>query len=169
MRVTEALHLRAFGRYMIRAPCYIKPTHFLAVVTVFISCRLNFYGWALSLASFWGLVEVLARILWTPSHLLHESAMIRDQVCPSSNDEGCLLTHPLFAIYKPDPLACAAHLRPPPSRRLSTSIFVQLYPSKERMRVVALAHPFVALIGCVQFERLFTLLSLQTMFERVTG
>ena len=34
MRVTEALHLRAFGRYMVRALCYIKPTHFFAVVSV---------------------------------------------------------------------------------------------------------------------------------------
>ena len=36
--------LRAFGRYMIKAPCYIKPTRLLAVVTVFISWRLNFCG-----------------------------------------------------------------------------------------------------------------------------
>ena len=42
----------------------------------------------------WGLVEVLARILWMPSLLLHESAMIRDHICPSSNKGGCLLTHP---------------------------------------------------------------------------
>ena len=99
----------------------------------------------LPLTLLWGLVEIVARILWKPSHLLHESAMIRAQVCPNSYKEGCLLKHPLFAIYKPDPLACTTHLRPPPSRRLSTSIFVQLYLSKERMKVVAL-------IGCVQFN-----------------
>ena len=108
--------------------------------------------WALSLALLWGLVEVLAQILWTPSHLLHESSLIRDHVCPSSNKEGCLLTHPLFVICKHDPLAHTAHLKPPPSHRLSTSIFIQLYQSKERMRVVAPTHPLVALIGCVQFE-----------------
>ena len=72
-------------------------------------------------------------------------------------------------MYKPDPLAHTAHLWPPPSRKLSTSIFVQLYRSKERMRVAAPAQPLAALIGCVQFERLFTLLSLQTTFERVIG
>ena len=33
------------------------------------------------------------------------------------------------------------------------------------MRVVMPAHPLVVLIGCLQFERLFTLLSLQTSFE----
>ena len=44
-----------------------------------------------------------------PSHLLHESAMIRDQVCSSSNKGGCLITHPLFAIYKPDPFDRTAH------------------------------------------------------------
>ena len=33
------------------------------------------------------------------------------------------------------------------------------------MRVVTPAHPLVSLIGCVQFERLFTLLSLQTTIE----
>ena len=44
-----------------------------------------------------------------PSHLLHESAMIRDQVCSSSNKGGCLLTHTL-AICKPDPLAYTGHL-----------------------------------------------------------
>ena len=79
-------------------------------------------GFAVGIA--WDLVEVLARIPWTPSHLLHESAVIRDQVCLSSNKERCLLTHPLFEIYKPDPLARTAHLRPPPSCRLSTSIIV---------------------------------------------
>ena len=42
-RVTEALHLRAFDRYMVRVPCYIKPTHLLVVVTVFISWRLKIY------------------------------------------------------------------------------------------------------------------------------
>ena len=110
------------------------------------------FGQALSLASLWGLVEVLVRILRTPSHLLYESAMIRDQVCFISNKGGCLLTHPLYAIYKPDPLARTAHLRPPPSRRLSMRIFVQLFPSKERMRVMAPAHPIVAKTGFVQFE-----------------
>ena len=104
-----------------------------------------------------------------PSYLLHEPAMTRDQVCPSSNKEGCLLAHPLFAIYKPDPLACTAHLRPPPSRRLSISILVQLYPSKERMKVMVVAHPLLVKIGYVQFEQLFTMLSLQTTFERVIG
>ena len=58
-------------------------------------------------------VASLTQILCSPSHLLHKSAMIRDQVCPSSNKEGCLLTH-LFAIYKPDPLVCTAHLSPHP-------------------------------------------------------
>ena len=96
-----------------------------------------------------------------PYHLLHGSAMIRDQVCSSSNKGGCLLTHPLFVIYKPDPVDRTAHLSPPPSRRLSISIFVQLSPSKERMRVMAPAYLLVVKIGCVQFERLFTLLSLQ--------
>ena len=56
-------------------------------------------GWALSLASLWGCFKVLARILWMPSHLLHESAILRDQVCPSSNKEGCLLAHPLSNKY----------------------------------------------------------------------
>ena len=54
-----------------------------------------------------------------PSHLLHELAMRRDQVCPSSNKGGCLLTHPLFAICKPDTFDRTAHLSPLPSRRLS--------------------------------------------------
>ena len=121
--------------------------------------------WAL----LWGLVKVATQILWMPSHLLHESAMIRDQVCPSSNKEGCLLTHPLFAIYKPDPLSHTAHLKPPPSRRLSMNMFVKLYPSKERMRVTVPAHPLLAKIWCVQFEQLFTMLSLQTTFKRVIG
>ena len=74
-------------------------------------------------------------------------------------------SHILFLIYKPDPIAFTAHLKPPPSRRLFTSIFVQLYQSKERIRVVAPAHPLVVLIGWAQFER--ALLSLQTTFERV--
>ena len=126
-------------------------------------------GRALYLVSLWGLVEVLVRILWMPSHLLYESAMIKDQVCPNSNKERCLLTHPFFVIYKPDPLAHTALIRPPPSRRISTSSFVQLHPNKQGMRVAAPAHPLVALIGCVQFELLFTLLSLQTTFERVIG
>ena len=52
---------------------------------------------------------------------------------------------------------------------LLKSIFVQFYPSKERMRVVVLAHSLVERIGCVQFERLFKLLILQTTFERVIG
>ena len=47
-----------------------------------------------------------------PSLLLHESAMRRDQVRPSSNKGGCLITH-LFAIYKPDPFGRTAHLSPP--------------------------------------------------------
>ena len=50
-----------------------------------------------------GLVEVLARMQLTPSLLLHESDVLRDQVCPSSKKEGCFITQPLFAIYKPDP------------------------------------------------------------------
>ena len=33
------------------------------------------------------------------------------------------------------------------------------------MRVAVPAHPLVTLIGCIQFERLFTLLRLQTTFE----
>ena len=41
--------------------------------------------------------------------------------------------------------------------------------TEERMRVVAPAHPLVVLIGCVQFERLFTLLSFKTTCERVIG
>ena len=94
--------------------------------------------------------------------------MIRDQVCPHSSKGGCLLTQPHFAINS-DPLARTAHLRPLPSRRLSTGIFVQLFPSKERTRVMASVHPVVAKIECVQFEQLFTLLSFQTMFERVIG
>ena len=60
-----------------------------------------------------------------PSHLLHDSAMIRDQVCPSSNKGGCFLTHPLFAIYKPDPLARTAYLRPPPSQ----TFYEHLHPA----------------------------------------
>ena len=61
----------------------------------------------------------------------------------------------IFATYKPDHLDRTTHLRPPLSRRLSTSIFVQLYPSIERTRVTVPAHPLAALIGSVQFERLF--------------
>ena len=41
--------------------------------------------------------------------------------------------------------------------------------TKVRLRVVAPAHPLVVKIGCIQFERLFTFLSLQTSFERVIG
>ena len=89
--------------------------------------------------------------------------MRRGQVCPSSNKGVCLLTHPLFAIYIPDTFDRTAHLSPPPSRRFSTSIFVHLSPSKDRMRVMAPAHPLVAKIGCVQFGRL--LLNLQSTFE----
>ena len=37
------------------------------------------------------------------------------------------------------------------------------------MKVMAPAHSLVMKIACVQFERLFTLLSLQTAFERVIG
>ena len=87
------------------------------------------------------------------SPLLHESAILRDQVCPSSNKEGSFVTHPLFVIYKPDALDCTAHLSPPPSRRLSTSVIVQWSPNKVRMRTMALAHPLVAKIRFVQFER----------------
>ena len=58
-----------------------------------------------------------------PSRLLHESAMRRDQVSPSSNKGGCFITHPLLALYKPDPFSCTAHLSPPPSRRPSKNSF----------------------------------------------
>ena len=78
--------------------------------------------------------------------------MMKDQVCPSSNNEGCLFTHPLFVIYKPDPFDRTARHGPPLSHRLSTSIFVQLYLSREKMRVMVPTRPLVALIGCVQFE-----------------
>ena len=37
------------------------------------------------------------------------------------------------------------------------------------MRVMALSHRLVVKIGCVQFERLFTFLSLHTTFEGVIG
>ena len=67
--------------------------------------------------------RILTQGLRTPSHLLHESAMRRDQICPSSNKEGCLITHPLFAIYKPDPFDRTAQFSPPPSHRLFTSSF----------------------------------------------
>ena len=56
------------------------------------------FEWALSLALLWGLVEVLAWILWTPSNLLHESAVIRDQVCPSRKKER-FNSHILFLRY----------------------------------------------------------------------
>ena len=48
------------------------------------------------------------------SHLLHESAILRDQVCPGSNKGGCFDTLPLFAIYKPDPFDHTAHFSPNP-------------------------------------------------------
>ena len=44
-----------------------------------------------------------------------------------------------------------------------------LTATKERVRVMMPAHPMVAKIGCIQFKRLFTWLSLQTTFVRVTG
>ena len=78
-----------------------------------------------------------------PSHLLHEPVILKDQVCPGSNKDECFVTHPLFVIYKPDPLDHAACLSPPPSCRLATSIIVQWYPNKVRMSTMALAHPLV--------------------------
>ena len=125
--------------------------HFMAIVTVFISWRLNFYGveglilrqfplWAFTLFPCWdasgciscrghcflGLFfEVLTSTLQTPSHLLHASVILRDQVCPSTNKGGCFVTHPLFVVYKPDPLDHTAHLNPPPSLSIAMSIFVQ--------------------------------------------
>ena len=46
-------------------------------------------------------------------------AIRRDQVFPSSNKGGCFISHPLFAMYKPDAFGLTAHLRPLPSLRLS--------------------------------------------------
>ena len=57
-------------------------------------------------------------------------AIRRDQVCLSSNKGGCFISHPLFAIYKPDPFGLTANLRPPPSRSLSMSRIVQLSHSQ---------------------------------------
>ena len=102
--------------------------------------------------------------MWTPSHFLHVSAILRDEVCPSSNKGGCFVTHPLCAVYRPDPLDRTAHLSPPPSCRLATSFFVRWHPYKLRMRPVATAHPLVGENGFIQFELLFTFLSLQTSF-----
>ena len=101
----------------------------------------------------WGLTEVLARMQWTPSHSLHESALLRDQVCLSNNKEGGFITHPLFAIYKLDPLDHTAHLSPPPSRRLATSIIIQGSSNKVRMRTLV---TLVMKTGFIQFEWLFT-------------
>ena len=113
-------------------------------------------GWALPLAWLGVFTEILTRILWTPSHLLHESAVLRDQVYSSSNKGGCFVIHPLFTIYKLDPLDHSAHFIPPPSCRLATSIIVQQHPTKVRTRTVVLSHPPVGENGFVQFERLFT-------------
>ena len=111
--------------------------------------------------------EVLARILRTTSQLLHDSAMRRDQVCPSSNKARCFITHPLFTIYKPDPLAYIAHLSPPPSRRLSMSMFGPVV-SEQRQ------NESIGALTCSGGENLGTfslnvvyILSLQTSFERV--
>ena len=91
---------------------------------------------------FWMFIfEILTWMLQMPSHLPHESTILRDQVCHSSNKGGCFVTHTLFAIYKPVPLDCTAHLSPPPSRSLATSIFAQYHPTKVRISTVAPAHP----------------------------
>ena len=77
---------------------------------------------------------------------------MRDQVCPSSNKGGCLLTHPHFVICKPDLFDHTADLTLPPSHRLSASISVQLSPSKDGLRIMVSSPFLVVKIGCVQFE-----------------
>ena len=114
---------------------------------------------------------LLTLILWTPSHLLHESDILRDQVCPSSNKRGCFDMHPLFAAYKFHPLDHTAHLSPPPSCRLATGVFVQQHPHKVRMRLAATAPLLVGENGFAQLNDCLRFLSLQASFvsDRLTA
>ena len=95
--------------------------------------------------SFFGVhLRILVWSHCTPSLLLHQSAMRRDQVCRSSNKGGCLIKLP-FSIYKPDPFDHTAYLIPPLSRRLSTSLLSSCL-SEDRMRVVEPSPPLAVKI-----------------------
>ena len=56
---------------------------------------------------------------------------MRDQVCPNSNKGGCLITHPLFASYGPDPFDRTAHLSPPP---ISLTLYEHFRPFVSEQR-----------------------------------
>ena len=90
------------------------------------------------------------------SLLLRKSAMRRDQVCPRNNKLGCLITHPLFAIYKPDLFGLTPHFRSLFYRRLSMSIFARLSPSQSLLRVMAPSPPLAVKIWIRSVEHLFT-------------
>ena len=116
----------------------------------------------------WDLLRFLLTLIsWTPSHLLHESAILRDQACPISNKGGCFDIHVLFVIYKPDLLDQTAHFRPPPSHRLATNVFIQQLPHKVKMRLAVTAHPLMGKNRFVQLNECFCFLSLQTSFVRL--
>ena len=90
------------------------------------------------------------------------------QVCPNSNKSVCFVTHPLFAIYKPDPLDPTAHLSPPhlvDLLRASSSSSIRPKWEWEQW-------PLHTLRWGKRVHSVWTIvnvLSLQTLFERVIG
>ena len=81
---------------------YHQLHHFLAPLLSPLVQLVRFWSWR--------------KLIW--SHWVHPSfcmsqAIRKDQVCPSSNKGGCLIPHPLLAIYIRDLICLTAHLRPP--------------------------------------------------------